>query len=122
MYILKSLLRTVCALLLGVCCFSITSATGAPAELDETHAAVQAVMAVQNEVTAEWLKIPEILGTAVGLDKAGSPALVVYLDRESTRMADVVRSLPPSLRGIGVQVEATDKFRAFPRGGHGRPP
>jgi hypothetical protein len=34
--------------------------------LDETHAAVRAVMAVQSEVTPDLVRQPEILGTAVG--------------------------------------------------------
>jgi hypothetical protein len=49
--------------------------------LAETHAAVQAVMAVQEEVTPSLMEQPEILGTAVGLDNiAGAPLLTVYVD------------------------------------------
>jgi hypothetical protein len=88
--------------------------------LDETHAAVQAVMSVQAEVTSDLMRQPEILGTAVGVDTAGTPVLSVYVDRDAARAGEVVRNLPRDLRGIGVQVELTDKFRAMAgrRGGH----
>ncbi len=57
-----------------------------PGLLDNDHAAVRAVIAVQQEVTAEWMRRPEVLGTAVGLDAAGASALVVYLgSRRSQR-------------------------------------
>jgi hypothetical protein len=85
--------------------------------LDETHAHVRAVLALQGEVTQDLMQSEVILGTAVGLDDSGAPALVVYVDREHGSAADVVRSLPPQLRGIGVKAELTDKFRAV----RGRP-
>jgi hypothetical protein len=81
--------------------------------LDETHAGVRAVMAVQKDVTPGLMGLEGILGTAVGLDNNDQPALVVYVDRDSPSRADLVRGLPPQLRGIGVKVELTDKFRAF---------
>jgi hypothetical protein len=90
--------------------------------LDETHAHVRAVMALQGEVTESLMQSEEILGTAVGLDNSGTPVLVVYVDREHHSAADAVRSLPPQLRGIGVKAELTDKFRAVrgrPGGGGG---
>src|SRR5439155_7828988 len=67
------------------------------------------------EVTSDLMKTPEILGTAVGLDNKGAPALIVFVDRDGASMADVVRSLPPQLRGVGLKAHLTDKFRAFKR-------
>jgi len=101
-----------------------TAAWGAtPAEvLEETHASVKAVMALQSAVTPELMKLPDILGTAVGLSEAGQPALVVFVDRDGASPADVVRALPPTLRGIAVRAELSDTFRAFagkPGGGTG---
>ncbi|MFN2507528.1 MAG: hypothetical protein ABR589_02010 [Chthoniobacterales bacterium] len=90
-----------------------------PGLLDNTHAAVRAVMAAQQEVTAEWMRQPEVLGTAVGLDAAGTPALVVYIDRDAEKAGDVARSLPAQARGISVRVELTDKFRAMAKPGSG---
>lgn len=88
--------------------------------LDETHAAVQAVMSVQGEVTSDLMQQPEILGTAVGVDTAGIPVLTVYVDRDSANAGEVIRNLPREFRGVGVQVHLTDKFRAMarPGGGH----
>ncbi len=88
--------------------------------LDQTHASVRAVMAVQSQVTSDLMQLDGILGTAVGLDDADQPALVVYVDRDSASMADIVRAMPPQIRGTKVKVELTDKFRAMrgkPSGG-----
>ena len=89
--------------------------------LDDTHAAVRAVMAVQSEVTPSLMRQPEILGTAVGVDQAGTPVLTVYVDRDAANAGEVIRNLPREFRGVGVQVHLTDKFRAMagPPPGHG---
>jgi hypothetical protein len=76
-------------------------------------------MAVQSEVTADWMRQPEVLGTAVGIDASGTPVLTVYIDRDAANAGEVIRNLPRELRGIGVQVELTDKFRAMARPGSG---
>ncbi len=94
-----------------------------PAEiLDQTHASVKAVMALQSAVTPDLMKWPDVLGSAVGLDDAGQPALVVFVNRDGASRADVFRALPPALRGIPVRTELSDAFRAFagkPGGGGG---
>ena len=85
--------------------------------LDQTHPAVQAALSVQGEVTSDLMQQPEILGTAIGVDTAGTPLLTVYVDRDSANAGEVIRNLPREFRGVGVQVHLTDKFRAMP--GHG---
>lgn len=70
-------------------------------------------MSVQAEVTAGLMTWQDVLGTAIGLDDSGQPALVVYVDQNGGAVADVVRALPAHLRGAAVKVELTDKFRAF---------
>lgn len=70
-------------------------------------------MAAQQDVTADWMRQPEILGTAVGIDDSGNLTLLVYVDQESRNAGEVVRSLPRDVRGVGVKVEFTDKFRAM---------
>jgi hypothetical protein len=89
--------------------------------LDETHAAVQAVMSVQSEVTSDLMRQPEILGTAVGVDTVGTAVLTVYVDRDSANAGEVIRNLPRQFRGVGMQIHLTDKFRAMarPPGGGG---
>jgi hypothetical protein len=91
----------------------VASAAPPAGVLDDTHAAVRAVMAVQGQVTPDLMRQPEILGTAVGLDTAGTPVLTVYIDRDSTNAGEVIRNLPRNLSGVGVQVHLTDKFRAM---------
>src|SRR6266566_5593687 len=81
--------------------------------LDDTHAAVRAVMAVQGEVTPALMQQPEILGTAVGVNTAGVPVLTVYVDRDAASVADVIRNLPRAFRGVAVQVHLTDQFHAM---------
>jgi hypothetical protein len=81
--------------------------------LDTTHASVRAVIAVQSQITPDLMTVDGILGTAVGLSDAEEVALVVYVDRDAKTMADIVRTLPPRIRGTAVKVELTDKFRAL---------
>jgi hypothetical protein len=87
---------------------------GPPAgTLDQTHASVKAVMALQSAVTPDLMKWPDVLGSAIGLDDAGQPALIVFVNQNGASRADVVRALPPALRGIAVRAELTDTFRAL---------
>ena len=98
-----------------ICAILAASTFAAPPTgvLDDTHAAVRAVMAVQSEVTPDLMRQPEILGTAVGVDTAGTPVLTIYVDRDAPNARDVIRNLPREFRGVGVQVQLTDKFRAM---------
>jgi hypothetical protein len=70
-------------------------------------------MAVQREVTADWMREPEVLGTAVGIDASGNTSLVVYVDQDASKAGEVIRNLPRAQRGVNVQVELTDKFRSM---------
>ncbi|HEV2842155.1 MAG TPA: hypothetical protein VGW39_12590 [Chthoniobacterales bacterium] len=76
-------------------------------------------MAVQQDVTADWMRQPEILGTAVGIDDSGNTTLLVYVDQESSKAGEAVRNLPRDVRGVGVRVQMTDKFRAMAPPGSG---
>jgi hypothetical protein len=114
----RQFLRALAALTAGVLSgfVSLGAFAGPPAGvLDGTDANVRAVMAVQQEVTADWMRQPEVLGTAVGFDAAGNTALVVYIDQDATRAGEVIRGLPRDIRGVGVHVQLTDKFRAMAR-------
>jgi hypothetical protein len=88
--------------------------------LDDTHAAIRAVLAVQGEITPTLMQQPEILGTAVGVDVSGAPVLTVYVDRDAANAGEVIRNLPRAVGGIGVQIHLTDKFRASGRRQHRR--
>jgi hypothetical protein len=111
----RQFLRALAALSAGVLSgfVSLTAFAAPPAGvLDDTHASVRAVMAVQQDVTADWMRQPEILGTAVGIDDSGNTSLLVYVDQESSKAGEAVRNLPRDIRGVAVQVQLTDKFRA----------
>src|SRR5262245_39025107 len=69
--------------------------------LDDTHANVRAVMAVQGEVTPGWMNLNGVLGTAVGLDNNDQVSLVVLVDKDNGSVADVIKMLPPQVRGVG---------------------
>jgi hypothetical protein len=91
--------------------------------LDETHAAVRAVMAVQEEITPAQIEKSEILGTAVGLDAGGNPAITVYVDRHAGNSGEVAATLPREARGIAVRAELMDEVQAMgPYAGKQTPP
>ena len=96
------------------------SAGTPPGLLDSNHPAVRRAISAQQEVTADWMQNPGVLGTAVGVDAAGTPALVVYVDRDLENAGEIARSLPAQAHGVSVRVEMTDKFRAMagPNKGH----
>ena len=66
-----------------------------------------AAMAAQESVTAEWLAMNGVVGTAVGLDTGGDYVVKVYLT------AIGVAQLPASIAGIPVQYEITGPIRAL---------
>lgn len=84
-----------------------------PGALDLDHPEVKAALPVQRAVTPDLMKLPGLLGTAVGVNDAGRPTLLVFIDRDAPSRDELVRGLPPQLRGVAVQVELTEKFRAF---------
>lgn len=59
--------------------------------------------------TAEFMSLPGVVSVGIGRDSAGTPVLVVGLDRErpETRAA-----LPQQVEGHGVLVEVTGVPRA----------
>lgn len=118
----RQFIRALVALSAGVLSglVSLTAFAGPPPGLlDNTHANVRAVMAAQHEVTADWMRQPEILGTAVGVDDSGNTSLLVYVDQDASNAGEAIRNLPRNHRGVGVQVQLTDKFRAMAKPGGG---
>jgi hypothetical protein len=116
----RQFIRALVAITAGVLSgFVSLSAFAAPPAgvLDDTHANVRAVMAVQREVTTDWMRQPEVLGTAVGIDESGNTSLIVYVDQEASKAGEVIRNLPRAHRGVNVQIELTDKFRSMAKPG-----
>jgi len=123
--IMPSMLKSFTRLCKGLAVFAslllpLSLSAGTPLGLlDANHPAVRTVLNAQQEVTAGWMQTAGVLGTAVGLDADGNPALVVYVDRDEANAPDIVRSFPAQTRGVNVRVELTDKFRAM-AGGPGK--
>jgi len=94
---------------------------GVKSTLDDPD--VQKVAAVQALVTPDLMNQPEILGTAITEGQNGSADLLIFVNSEAENHGEVVRALPPSLRGVAVHAHLTEPFRAFPkssnRPGHG---
>jgi hypothetical protein len=99
----------------ATCLIASISAYADPAVdvLDETHAAVRAVMSVQDEVTPSLMEQSGILGTAVGSADDGKPVLKIYVNRDSTDARETIGNLPGEIRGTPVQVELMDEIRAM---------
>src|SRR6266566_10086086 len=89
---------------------------------DETHPAIRAVMAVQDEVTPALIQQSEVLGTAVGVDAAGASELAVYVDRNAEKAGEVIRNLPRRFRGVGVQVHLMEQVHAMDNSAAQTPP
>jgi len=111
-------LRLWSRLLVSAAAALLASALGWAAERPDAlwtvaHPRVQEVIAAQDELTPEVMTFEEILGTAVGFGPDGDLALVVYADQDHPGVADVVRAIPPRLRGVAVTVCLTDKFVAL---------
>jgi hypothetical protein len=109
----SSLLFKSTAAIFSVILVAGTFAAPPTAVLDDTQAAVRAVLAVQSQVTPDLMRQPEILGTAVGVDAAGTPVLTVYVDRDAPNGHELIRNLPRQIGGVSVQAHQTDKFRAM---------
>jgi hypothetical protein len=101
-----------------------TSAFASPpgVVLDDTHAAVRAVKAVQGQVTPDLMQQPEILGTAVGIGTGDVPALTIYVDQDAVNVGEVIRNLPREFRGVRVQVQLMDEIKAMAHTAKQTPP
>ncbi len=80
--------------------------------LSRTDPRVMDVMAVQNRHTSDLLSMTGVVGTATGLDRNGSPAIMVYLESEmhGTRV-------PASIEGVEVVKVVSGKIRMLRGGG-----
>jgi hypothetical protein len=108
----------IAALALGASTISnFAAAAAAPELLDDTHASVRAVKALQDKVTRDLMKTEDILGTAIGVDQNGAASLVVYVEKDGRKTGELLQTVPGVVDGVPVRVELTEKFRAL-----GRPP
>jgi len=78
------------------------------AVFDKAHPEIRAVMAAQHRHTAKLMAIPEVVGTATGLNEAGRPAILVFAKEKVG--AGVI---PESLEGVPVVVQVTGDIFAM---------
>jgi len=71
---------------------------------------LSAALAAQERVTAQWIDLEGVVGTAVGLDYSGTPVVKVYLT------APGVAALPATVGGIAVVPEVTGPIVAYADG------
>src|SRR4051812_38886954 len=100
------------------------AAAASPELLNETHASVRAVRALQDKVTRDLMKLENVLGTAIGVDDNGTASLVVYVEKSGRKTPELLQMIPAAMNGVPVKIEQTEQFRAFVRppgkgGGHG---
>lgn len=72
------------------------------------------VMAVQDRHTQQLMQLPDVVGTATGLDAAGAVVIKVYTERQVA-----ASSLPAELDGVPVVQEVTGRIVAFKGPGGG---
>lgn len=97
-------------------------ANARPSEDQLEYPKYRGAKALQHEVTTDLMKLPGILGTAIGQDAAGEPTLTVYVDQNGQYKSEILGIFPPRLRGVAVRTELTEKFYAYafsPGGGGG---
>ena len=68
---------------------------------------LERVKAIQEKHTDKLMEKPEIVGTAIGLDKDGNPAIYVLTEKAG------VAGIPKELDSVPVVVEVSGKIRAF---------
>src|SRR5947207_14890283 len=108
--LLRNALSTVVILFAG-----LSWAGPAGIVLDRTHPNVRAAMALQEKITPEILKWPDVLGTAVGINQAGQPDLVVYVEANARSRAKMIEATLFQFLYIPVRTELTDRFTAYER-------
>lgn len=75
---------------------------------DFTHASFEQALALQADVTPDWLAMDGVVGTAIGVDGQGKAVVKVYLTAP-----DIV-SFPSFVQGVEVVPEVTGRFMALP--------
>ena len=79
-----------------------------PGPYEYTASSFEAALALQAQVTDDWLSQDGVVGTAIGVDGMGRAVLKVYL-------ADIgVAAFPRFMAGVEVVPEVTGRFMALP--------
>ena len=108
----KHFLRQIFHTAVALSALLATTSPAAPG-LSIANPRVREVIVVQRTVTPELMALDGILGTAVGQDDAGNVGLVIFVNSEGANPGEVIRSLPATIRGVGVSGRLTEPFRAL---------
>lgn len=91
--------------------------------LSKDNPLISAIIPVQEKYTAELMRIPDVIGTAVGLTNDGKPCILVLtkIDIKADALAKGnVNPLPDKLENVPVEIMVTGEiktFRGTPGGG-----
>lgn len=81
-----------------------------PAVLDRENPEIKAVMAIQEHYSRALFALPDVVGTATGLNEQGNPAVVVFTKGIGAK------GVPGHLQGVPVVVKMTGEFYAYKPG------
>jgi hypothetical protein len=99
-------LRAAAALVIGI---AACSGGAAPGAQPAAEASVErSIEEVQEAYTPEWMSLPGVVGTAIGLCD-DEPCIKVYVDRPVETLRD---RIPSEVEGYTVILEQTDQIRA----------
>ena len=84
------------------------------ASLGKIQQRIFEVMAVQDRHTPQLMQIPDVVGTATGVDETGAVVVKVYTEREVP-----ASRLPAQVDGVRVVQEVSGRFVAMKGGGGG---
>ncbi len=104
---IKRLLRSRLALVLALGADLLLYA-GPLGPWEYTASSFEAALALQEEVTDDWLSREGVVGTAIGVDGSGQAVLKVYLT------APAVSAFPRFASGVEIVPEVTGRFTALP--------
>jgi hypothetical protein len=112
-HLVRSILRCTLAFAIAFGLPVSLLAAASPDDLTMDNPKVKEVIAVQEQFTKDLMAQPEILGTAVGQDADGEIVLAIYVNSEAKNVGEVMRALPPTLKGKRIRPELTEPFRAM---------
>ncbi len=93
--------------------------------LTKDNPEIRAVIPVQERYTSDLMKIPDVVGTAVGLTDDGKPCILVLTKtdiKENALAKGIPNPLPDNLENVPVRIMVTGEITAFkgkPGGGGG---
>ncbi len=81
-----------------------------PSDLEKGQTMPQrTIEQVQEEHTDEWMAIPGVVGTAIGLYE-GKPCIKIFTSRKPQQIRE---KIPSTIEGYPVIIEETGEFRAL---------